>query len=37
MILYTQAIAIKLKNRKNSLYWVLRSSLTKLELPNVSR
>jgi hypothetical protein len=35
--IYTQAVAMKLKNRKNSLYWVLRSSLTKVDLPNVSR
>lgn len=35
--IYTQAVALKLKNRKNSLYWVLRSSLTKVDLPNVSR
>jgi len=35
--IYTQIVALKLKNRKNSLYWVLRSSLTKVDLPNVSR
>lgn len=35
--IYTQGVALKLKNRKNSLYWVLRSSLTKVDLPNVSR
>jgi Mitochondrial ribosomal protein (VAR1) len=35
--IYTQAVALKLKNRQNSLYWVLRSSLTKVNLPNVSR
>lgn len=35
--IYTQAVALKLKNRKNSLYWVLRSSLTKVDLPNISR
>lgn len=35
--IYTQAVALKLKNRKNSLYRVLRSSLTRVDLPNVSR
>jgi hypothetical protein len=35
--IFTQAIALKLKNRKNRLYWVLRSSLTNVDLPNVSR
>lgn len=35
--IFTQAVALKLKNRKNSLYWVLRSSLRKVNLPNVSR
>jgi hypothetical protein len=35
--IFTQAVALKLKNRKNSLYRVLRSSLTKVDLPNVSR
>jgi len=33
----TQAIVLKLKNRKNSLIRVLRSSLNKVNLPNVSR
>jgi Mitochondrial ribosomal protein (VAR1) len=35
--IFTQAIALKLKNRKNSLNRVLRSSLAKVDLPNVSR
>jgi hypothetical protein len=35
--IYTQAVALKLKNRKNSLFKVLRSSLSKVNLPNVSR
>ena len=35
--IFTQAIALKLKNRKNSLFRVLRSSLSKVDLPNVSR
>jgi hypothetical protein len=35
--IYTQLVALKLKNRKNSLYRVLRSSLMKVDLPNVSR
>nr|AOX21804.1 ribosomal protein S3 [Ceratocystis autographa] len=35
--IFTQAVALKLKNRKNSLYRVLRSSLTKVDLPNISR
>jgi hypothetical protein len=35
--IYTQAVALKLKNRKNSLFRVLRSSLSKVDLPNVSR
>jgi hypothetical protein len=33
----TQAIVLKLKNKKNSLIRVLRSSLNKVNLPNVSR
>ena len=33
----TQAIILKLKNRKNRLIRVLRSSLNKVNLPNVSR
>jgi len=35
--IFTQAIALKLKNRKNRLFSVLRSSLSKVNLPNVSR
>jgi hypothetical protein len=35
--IFTQAIALKLKNRKNRLYRVLKSSLSKVDLPNVSR
>lgn len=33
----TQAIVLKLKNRKNRLYKIFRSSLNKVKLPNVSR
>jgi hypothetical protein len=33
----TQSIVLKLKNRKNRLIRVLRSSLNKINLPNVSR
>jgi hypothetical protein len=35
--IYTQAVALKLRNRKNNLYRVLRYSLTRVDLPNVSR
>lgn len=35
--IFTQTIALKLKNRKNSLFNVLKSSLNKVDLPNVSR
>jgi hypothetical protein len=35
--IFTQAIALKLKNRKNRLFRVLRSSLSKVNLPNVNR
>lgn len=35
--IFTQAVALKLKNRKNSLFKVLRSSLSKVNLPNVGR
>jgi len=35
--IFTQAVVLKLKNRKNSLYKVLRTSLSKVNLPNVSR
>jgi len=36
-VIYLQAVVLKLKNRKNSLYKVLRTSLSKVNLPNVSR
>lgn len=35
--IYTQLVALKLKNRKNKLYRVLKRSLMKANLPNVSR
>jgi hypothetical protein len=35
--IFTQAVSLKLKNRNNKLFRVLRSSLTKIHLPNVSR
>jgi hypothetical protein len=35
--IFTQAVSLKLKNRNNKLFRVLRSSLTKINLPNVSR
>jgi hypothetical protein len=35
--LFTQAVALKLKNRKNRLYKVLESSLNKVKLPRVQR
>jgi len=35
--IYTQIVAAKLKNRKNKLYRVLKWSLRKINLPNVSR
>lgn len=35
--IYTQLVALKLKNRKNKLYRVLKRSLNKINLPNVSR
>lgn len=35
--IFTQAVALKLKNRDNRLYRVLRSSLSRVKLPNVSR
>jgi Mitochondrial ribosomal protein (VAR1) len=35
--IFTQAVALKLKNRDNKLYRVLRSSLSKVKLPNVNR
>jgi 5'(3')-deoxyribonucleotidase len=35
--IFTQAVSLKLKNRDNKLFRVLRSSLTNIHLPNVSR
>jgi hypothetical protein len=35
--IYTQAIALKLKNRDNKLYRVLKSSLRKIKIPNFSK
>jgi hypothetical protein len=35
--IFTQAIALKLKNRKNKLYRVLKSSLRKVNLPKINR
>nr|ACZ97563.1 ribosomal protein 3 [Sarcotrochila macrospora] len=35
--IYTQAVTLKLRNRDNGLYRVLRRSLIKVDLPNVSR
>ena len=35
--IYTQAVALKLKNRNNRLYKVLKSSLRKVWLPEISR
>jgi len=35
--IYTQAVALKLKNRENRLYKVLKSSLRKVKLPEISR
>ena len=35
--IYSQAIALKLKNRNNKLFNVLTSSLSKVKLPNISR
>lgn len=35
--IFTQAIALKLKNRKNSLYRVLRASLRRVKVPFMSR
>jgi len=35
--IFTQAVALKLKNRNNKLFRVLSSSLSKVDLPNVSR
>jgi hypothetical protein len=35
--IFTQAVSLKLKNRNNRLYRELKSSLSKVKLPNVSR
>ena len=35
--IFTQAIVLKLKNKNNNLIRVLKSSLNKVNLPNVSR
>ena len=35
--IFTQAVALKLKNRDNKLYRVLKSSLRKVKLPSVNR
>jgi hypothetical protein len=35
--IFTQAVVLKLKNRKNSLYKVLRTSLRKVKLSNMGR
>lgn len=35
--IYTQGLALKLKNRDNKLFTVLTRSLTKVKLPNISR
>lgn len=35
--LFTQAVALKLKNRNNRLYRVLKSSLNKVKLPRIDR
>jgi len=35
--IFTQVVALKLKNRKNSLYKVLRASLRKVKLPVISK
>ena len=35
--IYTQAVSLKLRNRDNKLFKVLRWSLNKVKLPNVSR
>lgn len=35
--IYTQAVALKLKNRDNKLYRVLKSSLRKIKLPAISK
>lgn len=35
--IYTQAVSLKLKNRNNKLYRVLKRSLLKVKLPNINR
>ena len=35
--IFTQAVSLKLRNRNNKLFKVLRSSLSKIKLPNVRR
>jgi hypothetical protein len=35
--IYTQAVALKLKNRDNKLYRVLKSSLRKIKIPDFSK
>lgn len=35
--IYTQAVALKLRNRNNKLYRVLKSSLRKVKLPRISK
>jgi len=35
--IYTQAVVLKLKNRDNKLYRVLKSSLRKIKIPNFSK
>ena len=35
--IFTQAVSLKLKNRNNKLYRVLKSSLSKIKLPDVRR
>jgi hypothetical protein len=35
--IFTQAVTLKLKNRENKLYRVLKKSLNKVNLPNVSK
>jgi Mitochondrial ribosomal protein (VAR1) len=34
--IYTQAVSLKLKNKDNKLFWVLKSSLRKIKLPIIS-
>ena len=35
--IFTQAVALKLRNRNNKLYRVLKSSLRKVKLPEINR